>query len=115
MDIIPGVSLHARQRMMERHGFDPSREDWERVVLEIIDRRALLMGRHHKTGRERFRVLLGGMQVEVWWSPDCAQIVTVMPRDAVIALPIKKGRSMSRTHAYERERRRPRLDVEDFA
>ena len=43
-DIIPGVSLHAHQRAVQRFGRDPTRSDWLAAVASILDRAAMLLG-----------------------------------------------------------------------
>lgn len=77
-DIIPGVSLHARQRAVQHFGRDPARADWLAAVASILDRAAMLLGKSGFDANERWRVRLANMEVDVWWSPHEAQIITVL-------------------------------------
>lgn len=78
LDFIPGVSLHARHRAVERLGRDPDRADWLAAVASILDRTALLLACRDRDGGERWRVQFGTIEADVWWSPSFAQIVTVL-------------------------------------
>jgi hypothetical protein len=110
----PGVSAHARARMSTRYGVHPRRSEWLAAVAAILDRTALLMGVNHNTGRERWRLSVAGIEVEVWWEPGCAQIVTVMPPGAKTAQDVKRTNNAFRSRAYTRERHRPHYDAEDW-
>ena len=76
----PGVSTHARQRMFERMGRDLTRQEWADAVLDIVDRRAILV-RVSTDRNELYAVAIGGVVAQMWWLPDEALIVTVLAHD----------------------------------
>lgn len=115
---IPGVSRHARERMLEHHGYTPTVAEWLAAVQAIIDRQAVLMARFHSRGTERWHVTIGTLSVDVVWGPTSAEIVTVYPAHMRVLDPAKqrareqriRGRIYGRT-----EPRRGRIDMGDDA
>ncbi len=111
-DFIPGVSLHARERAVQRLGRDPSRDDWLAAVASILHRRALLLAAHLPDGKERWRVQLGPVECDVWWSPPCAMIVTLVDAGQPALNPARRqerqaGQRQRRvTEPYRRQRAR---------
>lgn len=75
---IPGVSTHAHERMAERYGRDLTAEEWQSVVLAIIERRALLL-RIEPHGREIYAVEVAGVQFRAVWMPAAAVLVSMLP------------------------------------
>lgn len=116
---IPGVSRHARERVIERLGVEPRRAEWLAAVMDIVEGRALLMGRDTRHGTERFRLRLCGQDIEVWWCTRMAQITTVLvagsgamnPQRVAQIEASRKGWPEGRPEA--RERHRPRYEMED--
>lgn len=76
-EFIPGVSVHARERMIERFGADLTRQQWLEVVGKIVNREAVLVSAM-LTGKEYWLVEIGGLRIRVGWSPDAAIIMTVV-------------------------------------
>jgi hypothetical protein len=77
VDYIPGVSLHAHERMVERFGADLTYAQWIEVVSKIVNREALLVATT-PLGKEFWLVEIGGLRIRVGWSPQTATIMTVM-------------------------------------
>lgn len=75
---IPGVSKHARDRMLERHGRDLTRAEWLHVVMQILDRKALLVSAPGGSAGELYDVELVGVTLRVAWNPQRAVIATVL-------------------------------------
>jgi len=78
---IPGVTTHAHSRMMERHGRDLTPAEWLKVVLDIIDRRAVLVSVkvREDSVMECWAVRIGALTFRMIWAPLMARIVTVLP------------------------------------
>jgi len=74
---IPGVSGHARDRMVERMGRDLTRTEWRKLVLDIIERRAVLV-RSGGHGADLYAVTVGPVVVQAWWSPDTGAVKTIL-------------------------------------
>jgi hypothetical protein len=78
-EYIPGVTLHARARMVERFGRDLTRAQWLEVVAAVVDRRGLMVSAKHNC--EIWLVGLGALRLALVWSPGSAAIVTVKDPD----------------------------------
>ena len=108
--VIPGVSLHARQRAVQRLGRDPDRDHWLAAVASILTGTALFLGRSPQDGKERFRVRLGPLEIDVWWATDTAQIVTVLDIGQSSLNPARQAQREAEVRkrrlpdAYRRER-----------
>lgn len=110
-DIIPGVSLHARWRAAERLGRDPSREDWLKAVLSIIDGEAPLLMRADT--RELRLIRFGAVEARVWWDTESGMITTLLevsgstvaPRARRLHMDRSAVKQMRRTEPYRRARR----------
>lgn len=76
MSYIPGVTLHARQRMAERMGRDLTRDEWLGAVAAITGGQTLLL-HLHPDGVEQHLYVVGGMPVRLVWCPTTAQVLTV--------------------------------------
>lgn len=76
--MIPGVSNHARERMVERHGRDLTRAEWLAVVLAIIDRRAVLVRLGHGGAGDIYDVELGSVRLRLIWNPGAGVVTTVL-------------------------------------
>lgn len=74
---IPGVSRHARDRMLERHGRDLTRAEWIAVVSAILDRKALLVRSTPGHG-DLYDVTLVGITLRVAWNPTAGIVTTVL-------------------------------------
>lgn len=86
-DFIPGVTFHARDRLLDHYGLVADSEEWRAAVLAILDRTALLVRSIREPGgevvsAEVYAVSLGGSVVEVAWRPESGVIVTVLPPDS---------------------------------
>lgn len=79
---IPGVSPHAAQRQEERWGSIWSRSTWLDVVLQIIDRRAVLVRAEPPPPKEPhteiWLVTTPDGPVRVIWKPERALIATIL-------------------------------------
>ncbi|RVT96208.1 hypothetical protein EOD42_13915 [Rhodovarius crocodyli] len=77
---VPGVTLHARERMLERHGRDLTRLEWLHAVMSILDRRALLLSSKIQSNgwAECWAVTVGAVTIRMMWSPDRAHVLTVL-------------------------------------
>lgn len=73
----PGITHHARARMVERIGRDLTREEWRALVLDIIDGRAVLV-RRNGDGKELYAVQVGSITVQAWWAPQGGCVTTIM-------------------------------------
>lgn len=82
----PGVSDHAQDRLEEYHGLRLSEAEWRDVVLQIIERRAVLTATHPPARRpkkafpfaaETWLVRARGVEFRAVWSANTATIVTV--------------------------------------
>jgi hypothetical protein len=80
---LPGVSNSAQESARGHLGVLPGREAWRRMVLDILDRRAVLLtvdGRHSPNGwREVWLAELAGLSLRVVWSPDGGLAIAVLP------------------------------------
>lgn len=76
--MIPGVSKHARQRMVEHHGRDLTKAEWHQVVLDVIDGRSVVVRRAGEHSGEIHDVVVAGMTFRVAWEPMRGHIVTVL-------------------------------------
>jgi hypothetical protein len=74
---IPGVTVHARQRMMERLGRDLRRDEWIAAVARLLEGAAPLLCRH-PTGAEHYLHEVDSTALRLVWIPETAQIVTVL-------------------------------------
>lgn len=101
MRTIPGISRHARERMIERLGFDPPATEWMRAVLSILDRTACLRSMDSRDGRETWRVEMAGYAVDVVWMPAEGLMVTVLGSNARLMHPRQR---MERQAAARRNR-----------
>lgn len=110
MTALTGVSDHARQRFVEHFGWCPSPEQWAAAVLSILDRTAVLMGVQHSDGpdraRERWRVSMGGQEVELWWSAAGSLVVTVKAARYGAVKPIQGRRRVKSNAAASKAYRR---------
>lgn len=96
---VNGVSDHARERMVEYLGRDLTDHEWSLVVMQILNREALLI-RIQGRNSELLRVEIGGVPFTVAWRPMGATIATVLPPNG----------SLSRVeHAVRRRKMAPRL------
>lgn len=90
--MIPGVTSHARERMVERHGRDLTRAEWLAVVLDILDGRATLL-RIGSAG-DTYAVQLGAMTLRIVWRVDWCAVATVLPEGSsltqVSTRPVRK-------------------------
>lgn len=75
---LPGVTLHAKERLYERYGLIAPPEEWLAAVLAIIDRQAVLLATLPYRARELYAVRLCGREVRVSWDPAIAAICTVL-------------------------------------
>lgn len=98
------ATVHATTRLAERYGLVASEADWADVVLQITERRALLLDggirRPHGTD-ERWMVRIQGMPVFLIWNPRAALIPTVLA-GAQGAASLRPGR---RLHYHDGARR----------
>lgn len=74
---IPGVSHHARERMVERWGRDLTPAEWAETWGQIASGKAALLTR--VDAGEIRAVALGGMVFRMAWKPDTRVIATVLP------------------------------------
>lgn len=73
-----GYTLHAMTQMLERHGVEPTREEWAAAVADIREGKALLLGRDGSRSTVTFwSVTIAGQAAKVVWRKDT--IVTVLP------------------------------------
>lgn len=86
------LSAHAVLRCQERHGFTPTAAQGDAAVLDIIERRAVLLG-VRPGGKEDWLVRLGPFQVRVVYAPEAALIVTVLAPESRPAAKIDAFRA----------------------
>lgn len=77
------ATTHAKQRALERLGFEPDEWDWRTLALSILDTKAgtatdAILLKVDGNGAETWLTRLRGREVRVVWSPLSAQVVTVM-------------------------------------
>ena len=81
---LPGVSVHARRRCLERHGFDYTDEEWLQIWLDIAGGRAVIV-RYVNQRRVIYAVphrLPGGDVLFVGYNPNGGVICTTLPKSA---------------------------------
>lgn len=82
---LPGVSNHAQHRAVDYLGELPSRGEWMQLLLDILDRRAVLLNSDDGSGRrcEIYLCELRGRRLRAVWAPGWggapAMLVTLMP------------------------------------
>ena len=79
-----GFTTHAAERAAERYGLTPTRAEWSRAVLDIIDTiagdsRAASLVAIKPGGKEEWLVNLAGSAVLAIYAPSTAVIVTLRP------------------------------------
>lgn len=75
-----GVSHHAWERAAERMGRPLRSEEWRAVLLQVLDRKAVLLSRQDDMG-EIYLVAVGTVSMRIVWNPFQACVVTVLPTD----------------------------------
>lgn len=80
---LPGISSHARERMVDHCGFDPGEEAWMAAVLAIYERRALLLAKQDH-GVEVYALSIAGFPIKAVYKPLGGLILTVLPPDAIL-------------------------------
>lgn len=119
---IAGVSPHAMRRLDERYGVTLSPGEWREIVLQVIDRRGLLVSADvawrpdradGKPGSETWMVACQQTgPLLVVWAPEIATITTIKPKDnsrrsyARTVLGRQQGRYTSRSSAKSDAARR---------
>jgi hypothetical protein len=114
---IAGVTRHARQRAIERLGYDPMPHEWLAAVASIQARSALLVAAMtpHTNGCERWAVALGVTRAVATWNVASSVIVTVqtLAMGAVNATRLRAREAQRKPRGAEPYRRaRGRIDAE---
>lgn len=104
-EFIFGVSRHAQERMAQYYGA-ASRAEWHDLLLQILDRRAVLVStrlpRHaDETWNEIWACQVRGDTVRVVWSPLSAIVVTVLPPNASTATYAREKMHVQRQRAHD--------------
>lgn len=73
------VTIHAVERLRDRHNAAFSRAQWNEIALSIIDGRALLLSREGQS--ELYLCATPAGQMRLAWRPRTATIVTVLDDD----------------------------------
>ncbi|MBR0682761.1 hypothetical protein GXW74_19875 [Roseomonas eburnea] len=98
MSDIPHVTDHAIERARQRLGRTLRRDEWNALLLAVVERRALLLATR-PGGKEIWLASVGEVPVRVVWAPDTAIIVTILPDTPAItaasagmkARPVRKS------------------------
>ena len=83
---LPCVTNHAQMRAHERCVLPPTRLEWVNCVMDIMDRRGVLLRSEHVGNRNRMRehwiVYLGDERIIAVWAPYLSLLVTVLREDS---------------------------------
>lgn len=111
---IPGVSKHARERMVERHGRDLTRDEWLALVADILDGRTVVLHAPGAAGGggEHHLCQVGTLAVRVVWVPHSGTVATVLGDGQSLAAieHVKAGRvrkSLLTGGGWRRGKRKP--------
>lgn len=91
MTPIMSVTTHAQERAAQRLGRALSRREWLAIILDIVERRALLLG-DGRNGQVIYLVEVGSVPMRVVWSPERALALTVLPEDGALYYRVENAK-----------------------